>query len=57
MLLLLVALAGLASAGATWWRRTTVVREYDVETLTEGVPDMVWREYADGRVEAVPRAE
>ena len=55
MLLVLVALSALASAGAAWWRRTIVVREYDEVVDTEGVPDVRWREYADGHVEAVPR--
>lgn len=57
MLLVLIALAALASAGLSWWRRTTVVRNYVQTFDTEGVPDIRWREYADGHVEAVPKEE
>lgn len=55
MLLALVAFAAITSAGAVWWRRTTVVAEYVVDANRDGVKDGIWRRYADGRVEVQPR--
>ena len=51
-----VAVVALALAGGAWWRRTTVVRESRMILWIEGVPDVVVREYADGRVEHEPQA-